>query len=138
LAPVPEATASSTGEPVEESSSRLLFLLYVEARPELSYAPMDSDEYLNGYSLERLRDLELVDLSTEQAKSGHYLHHSIERLFSLIYNGYPAVETNGEAHRGDGQVAADFEEDSEAGPSTTPSASSRCAPISSTRSRPRF
>ncbi|MCS4181627.1 hypothetical protein GGQ07_003086 [Salinibacter ruber] len=95
---------------------RLLFLFYIEARPELGYAPMDSDEYLNGYSLERLRDLELVDLSTEQAKSGHYLHHSIERLFSLIYNGYPAVETNGEAHRGDGQVAADFEEDGEAGP----------------------
>ncbi|MCS4223873.1 hypothetical protein [Salinibacter ruber] len=95
---------------------RLLFLLYVEARPELGYAPMDSDEYLNGYSLERLRDLELVDLSTEQAKSGHYLHHSIERLFSLVYNGYPAVETNGEAHRGDGQVAADFEEDGEGVP----------------------
>jgi len=95
---------------------RLLFLLYVEARPELGYAPMDSDEYLNGYSLERLRDLELVDLSTETAKNGYYLHHSIERLFSLIYNGYPAVETNGEAHRGDGQVAADFEEDGEAGP----------------------
>ena len=35
---------------------RLLFLFYVEAREELGYAPMKSDEYRTGYSLESLRD----------------------------------------------------------------------------------
>ena len=41
---------------------RLLFLFYIEARPELGYAPLNSDAYRAGYSLERLRDLELVEL----------------------------------------------------------------------------
>ena len=86
---------------------RLLFLLYVEARPELGYAPMDSDEYLKGYSVEHLRDLELMELTTEESKNGFYIHHSLERLFSLVFNGYPAVETNGES-RTNGQVSADF------------------------------
>ena len=30
---------------------RILFLLYIEARPELGYAPMKSNEYLKGYSI---------------------------------------------------------------------------------------
>ena len=91
---------------------RLLFLFYIEARPELGYAPMDSDEYLKGYSVEHLRDLELMELTTEEAKNGFYIHHSLQRLFSLVFNGYPAIETNGEA-RTNGQVTADFEEDDE-------------------------
>jgi len=91
---------------------RLLFLLYVEARPELGYAPMDSDEYLKGYSVEHLRDLELMELTTEESKSGFYIHHSLERLFSLVFNGYPAVETNGES-RTNGQISADFDEEDE-------------------------
>ncbi len=90
---------------------RLLFLFYIEARPELGYAPMDSDEYLKGYSLERLRDLELVNLTTEEAKNGFYIHHSVEKLFSLIFNGYPEVDTNGQAHRDNGQTTADFGEE---------------------------
>ena len=91
---------------------RLLFLLYVEARPELGYAPMDSDEYLKGYSVEHLRDLELMELTTEESKNGFYIHHSLERLFSLVFHGYPAVETNGES-RTNGQVTADFGEEDE-------------------------
>ena len=42
---------------------RLLFLFYIEARPELGYAPVDSEAYRKGYSLEHLRDLELVRLT---------------------------------------------------------------------------
>jgi hypothetical protein len=56
---------------------RLLFLFYIEARPELGYAPVDSDVYLRGYSLESLRDLELVPLTTQAERDGHYLHHSM-------------------------------------------------------------
>ena len=37
---------------------RILFLLYIEARPELGYAPMGSEAYRLGYSFERLRELE--------------------------------------------------------------------------------
>ena len=44
---------------------RLLFLFYIEARPELGYAPMRSDLYRMGYSLESLRALEMTELLTE-------------------------------------------------------------------------
>jgi hypothetical protein len=90
---------------------RLLFLLYVEARPELGYAPMDSDEYLKGYSVEHLRDLELMELTAETAKNGYYFHHSLQQLFSLVYHGYPAVESqqpSGRPPRTNGQTTADF------------------------------
>ena len=76
---------------------RLLFLFYIEARPELGFAPMDSDEYLKGYSLESLRDLELVEMTSESARNGFFLHHSLELLFNLIYDGYPSVGGDGEA-----------------------------------------
>ena len=42
---------------------RLLFLFYVEAREELGYAPMKSEEYRTGCSLESLRDAGEVELS---------------------------------------------------------------------------
>ena len=77
---------------------RLLFLFYIEARPELGFAPMKSDEYLKGYSVEHLRDLEMVELRTEKAKNGFYIHHSLDKLFGLIFNGYPEVAVNGQAH----------------------------------------
>ena len=83
---------------------RLLFLFYIEARPELGFAPMKSDEYLKGYSVEHLRDLESVDLRTEEAKNGFYIHHSLQKLFGMVFNGYPEVEVNGQAH-------IDFDED---------------------------
>lgn len=66
---------------------RLLFLFYIEARPDLGYAPVDSDVYLKGYSLEALRDLELMPLTSEAERNGHYLHHSIQTLFRLVSEG---------------------------------------------------
>lgn len=71
---------------------RLLFLLYVEARPELGYAPMRASAYLHGYSLERLRDLEDRVLETEEARNGFYVHACLSRLFDLIWNGTPVPE----------------------------------------------
>ncbi len=68
---------------------RLLFLFSIEARPELGYAPMNADAYRTGYSLETLRDLEQVTLTTEHARSGYYIHDSLSLLFELVYNGYP-------------------------------------------------
>lgn len=67
---------------------RLLFLFYIEARPDLAYVPLDSEAYRKGYSLETLRDLELVKLTSEESRNGHYLHHSIQKLFDLIHQGY--------------------------------------------------
>src|SRR5262249_27740326 len=47
---------------------RLLFMFYIEARPELGYVPIQKSEiYLKGYSLEALRDLEVTPLNTPQS-----------------------------------------------------------------------
>lgn len=67
---------------------RLLFLFYVEARPELNYAPVKSEVYRQGYSLESLRDLELVKLTTEESKEGFFIDESMKILFDMIYNGF--------------------------------------------------
>jgi hypothetical protein len=67
---------------------RLLFLFYIEARPGLGYAPMDSDEYRTGYSLESLRGLALISVDTERSRNGYFLHESIQRLFQMVYAGF--------------------------------------------------
>jgi len=73
---------------------RMLFLFYIEARPELDYAPLKSMTYLKGYSLETLRDLEMVQLTNETDKQGRYLHDSLNILFRLIHKGYDQNAVN--------------------------------------------
>jgi predicted HTH domain antitoxin len=83
---------------------RLLFLFYIEARPELGYAPLNSEEYRLGYSLESLRELEIVPLTTQEAREGFYTHESLQLLFNLIFNGFEpskadqALGIGGSAH----------------------------------------
>ena len=80
---------------------RLLFLFYIEARPELGYAPVDAEAYRKGYSLEHLRDLELVRLTGAESLEGYYIHESIQMLFRLIREGFEQGESNllaGAAH----------------------------------------
>ncbi|HAF1956384.1 TPA: class I SAM-dependent DNA methyltransferase, partial [Salmonella enterica] len=67
---------------------RLLFLFYIEARPELGYAPMTAKTYLQGYSLETLRDLEMIPLTNEEDRNGRYFHDSLNMLFKLVRDGY--------------------------------------------------
>ena len=67
---------------------RLLFMFYIEARPELGYAPIKADAYLSGYSLETLRDLELVNLTTPESRDGTFICESLNLLFDMIYNGF--------------------------------------------------
>jgi type I restriction-modification system DNA methylase subunit len=67
---------------------RLLFLFYIEARLELGYAPMNSEEYRTGYSLDSLRDLELNLLSEESSRDGYFMHESLQTLFRLIFEGF--------------------------------------------------
>lgn len=67
---------------------RLLFMFYIEARPELGYVPIQKSEiYLKGYSLESLRELELVPLNTPHARDGSYFDQTLRRLFGLVAQG---------------------------------------------------
>jgi len=68
---------------------RLLFLFYIEARPELGYAPIQAEAYLKGYSVEHLRELEQTPLTTDEARNGFYFHDSLQQLFGLIWQGFP-------------------------------------------------
>ncbi|MCP9831871.1 hypothetical protein KBZ14_06060 [Synechococcus sp. HJ21-Hayes] len=68
---------------------RLLFLFYIESRPDLGYAPMGSDVYRLGYSLESLRDMDTAELGSEEDKEGTYISDSLDRLFQMIWEGYP-------------------------------------------------
>ena len=67
---------------------RLLFIFYAEARPELGILPTDNVVYLNGYSLDKLRDLESVEMQKPATQNGYFIHDSLWRLFSMIHNGY--------------------------------------------------
>ncbi|WP_424686838.1 Eco57I restriction-modification methylase domain-containing protein [Halarcobacter ebronensis] len=66
---------------------RLLFLFYIESRPELGFIPSKSEAFIKGYSLETLRDLELMPLLTDSDKNGLYFDDSISLYFDMIYNG---------------------------------------------------
>ena len=69
---------------------RLLFMFYIEARPELGYVPINKSEiYLKGYSLESLRDL-VEHKNPESAhydQNGLFFDKTLRRLFSLIAEG---------------------------------------------------
>lgn len=69
---------------------RILFLFYIEARPELGYLPHQHAAWRSGYSMDSLRDLEIVHLTTEASQQGRYFHESLQRMFALIYEGYTA------------------------------------------------
>jgi hypothetical protein len=67
---------------------RLLFMFYIEARPELGYVPISKSEvYLKGYSLESLRELEEKKLLTPAARDGLYFDTTLRRLFKLVAQG---------------------------------------------------
>jgi len=69
---------------------RLIVLLYAESRPELGILPARDDAYMEGYSLDRLRELVLVELETGHARDGSHLYESLDTLFELVNNGYHA------------------------------------------------
>lgn len=72
---------------------RMLFVLFIEARPELGYAPIKEQSYLSGYSLESLRDItDNVRDAVQEVGDGFYLHETLSKLYNLIYYGYPKTE----------------------------------------------
>lgn len=72
---------------------RMLFVLFIEARPELGYAPIKAQSYLTGYSLESLRDItDNIRDDIDEVGDGYYLHETLAKLYELIYTGYPKRE----------------------------------------------
>ena len=72
---------------------RILFLLYAEASPEMRVLPSGAPEYENGYGLDRLRELTLTELVSQQAQSGTHLYLSLAKLFELVDRGHTPGET---------------------------------------------
>ncbi len=69
---------------------RILFMLFIEAKPELGYAPMKAQTYESGYSFESLREIcEQAEGDGEIDEDGNFLKESLDKLFSLVYNGFP-------------------------------------------------
>lgn len=69
---------------------RFLFMLFIEARPELGYAPMKSQTYVQGYSLEGLRDVcDQVKEDSDALSEGYYIDDTLKKLFQMTYYGYP-------------------------------------------------
>ncbi|MDX9700551.1 MAG: class I SAM-dependent DNA methyltransferase, partial [Rhodocyclaceae bacterium] len=86
---------------------RLLFLFYIEARPELGYAPVQSEVYLKGYALEHLRELEMIPLTSDAERNGRYLHDSLRMLFRLVSEGTPGADSQGDMLAAGTQTARD-------------------------------
>ena len=71
---------------------RLLFLFTVEARPELGYLPMNAPVYRDGYSLEKIRDLEVVPLTEGRSAEGTFIDQALRMLFTMVFEGYKEPE----------------------------------------------
>ena len=72
---------------------RMLFVLFIESRPELGYAPIKSQSYYSAYSLESLRDIaEHVRDDIQNVGEGIFLCETLSKLYELIYSGYPKNE----------------------------------------------
>lgn len=81
---------------------RMLFVLFIESRPELGYAPIKAQSYLSGYSLESLRDIaDNIRDDVDEVGGGYYLHETLSKLYELIYNGYPKTEEEIKKFSGD-------------------------------------
>lgn len=79
---------------------RMLFVLFIESRTDLGYAPMKNEVYATGYSIENLRKVagHISSEPTESMQEGTYLGDSLQRLFDLIYTGYPEMEEEQEKY----------------------------------------
>lgn len=72
---------------------RLLFCFYAESRGgELDILPIADDVYRLGYSLESVRDLEMVPL-TPATENGTYFNEHLNTLFRIIHEGFHPEDT---------------------------------------------
>lgn len=100
LPPLPPAEAQPLARQALRFLYRILFLLYAEASPELGVLPVGATEYDAGYSLDRLRELTLVELSTPRQFTGTHFHDSLEVLFRLVDQGHQPTRTEHSTHDG--------------------------------------
>ncbi|WP_400996695.1 DNA methyltransferase [Agromyces sp. GXQ0307] len=87
LDPLPADEAQPLAKQALRYLYRILFLLYAEASPELEVLPIGASEYEEGYSLDRLRELVLVELTVDAADRTHF-HDSLGVLFRLVDQGH--------------------------------------------------
>lgn len=88
---------------------RLLFLLFIEAKPSLGYAPMKSGIYRTGYSLDSLRDIaEQMRGRMDEAGDSTYLACTLHRLDELVFDGYPQKDKEFKRLSGEEAVDAVF------------------------------
>ena len=92
LDPLPQDQAQPLAIQALRYLYRILFLLYAEASPELEVLPVGAEEYDQGYGLDRLRELTLVELAGQRAMTGTHLYDSLARLFTLVDQGHEPPE----------------------------------------------
>ena len=92
LDPLPQDQAQPLARQSLRYLYRILFLLYAEASPELGVLPVGAEEYDQGYGLDRLRELTLVELTGPRAIEGTHLYESLDRLFTLVDRGHQPAE----------------------------------------------
>ena len=73
---------------------RILFLLYAEASPEMGVLPVGAGEYNEGYGLDRLRELTLVNIQSPESRRGTHIYESLAQLFHLVDNGHAPAGAN--------------------------------------------
>lgn len=78
---------------------RLLFIFYAESRQELEILPTNDEVYNKGYSLEMLRDLEQVNLISQDKRDGYFFDDSIKTLFRLLSAGVNEGQVDTKAFR---------------------------------------
>ena len=92
LDPLPQTEAQPLARQALRYLYRILFLLYAEASPELAVLPVGAGEYEQGYGLDRLRELTLVELASPRAMDGTHLYESLALLFRLVDRGHAALK----------------------------------------------
>jgi hypothetical protein len=102
LDPLPKDQAQPLARQALRYLYRVLFLLYAEASPELEVLPVGAEEYDQGYGLDRLRELTLVELTGPRAMAGTHLYQSLNRLFHLVDQGHqpPPAEEGDDTSQG--------------------------------------
>ena len=76
---------------------RLIFLLYLEARPEESVLlPLKSPIYKQGYSIDKLLEKILYPMQEGDLDyNGYFFSESLKKIFALVYHGFtPQQQSN--------------------------------------------
>ena len=93
----PDFSAENLGLECLRYMYRLLFLFFVEAREEIGFVPVQSEAFRKGYSLDHLRNLQQVQLTTERSRDGYYFDESLRMLFKLVREGFGPENTTHKA-----------------------------------------